>query len=632
MNTSAVIARNTIGEVSPPFWHPDADVPIMAAIESERSLFGQDLWNLSALRGGSNWTKTLDFSTVRKLGVADPISLLQLKTLLYLTLHKESEELPAENTFRGKYYAARAFAVEASTAGLTLYDAINDVEFGLRFIEKKANSAVEFYGMLASFSHMPEKLDVDVPLKALHSAIVKADRHLRDTEKQTPVIPSRIYSSILSALATELDIVESALDDLMEFIKAVHAGEGQSLPVATERLKAYARHCGLWEDLTRPTEIAGAISNVYAVCSLNIHAYTGMRRSEVELLPLNALSVFSHGGKDHHCVVGFTTKFNKGKRKRTQWITNATGARAVRCATRLAKELHALNGNDDFLGDNGFELMLFPRHGFGSYGEYSANQSQTAPNQKNKLVERISPLIQASDIEELAQIDVDRNWDGEEEFRAGQRWPLTTHQFRRSLAIYAHRSGLVTLPTLKAQLQHLTQEMSMYYSKGSIFAKSVLSTKSHFGNEWNAGKSLAEYLGYALNVLMSDERLFGGAAAWANSAAVKSSPVSVHSRGHALKMFEKGEMAYKETVLGGCTSTESCDSSPLNPIPLDCLEKNCRNLVVSPRKIRRVIESQEIIVERLREKNPLSVEHRIETKGLEILRNVLNKIDEREAV
>ncbi|MGQ7936926.1 hypothetical protein [Paraburkholderia sp. D1E] len=629
MNISALIVPTTTLEVSPSFWHPDADTPIMAAEESVRSLFGHGVWNLSALRGNSNWTKTVDFSTVTKLGVADRTSLLQLKTLLYLMLHKEGEELPAENTFRGKYYAARAFAIEASTAGLTLYEAINDVEFGLMFIKKKPSSAVEFYGMLASFVHIPEKLDVSIPLKALHSTIVKADRHLRDTEKQTPVIPSRIYSGILSALAAELDIVESILDDLIAFIKTVHTGAGQIAPEASERLKVYARHCGLWEDLTTPTQLAGAISNVYAVCGANIHAYTGMRRSEVEFLPFNSLSVFRHGGKDHHCVVGFTTKFNKGKRKRAQWITNATGARAVRCAMRLARELHSINGNADSLDENGLELLLFPRHGFGSYGEYSALQSQAAPNQKNKLFERISPLIQAADIEELAKIDVDRNWDGEEDFRVGQRWPLTTHQFRRSLAIYAHRSGLVTLPTLKAQLQHLTQEMSMYYSKGSIFAKSILSSKSHFGNEWNAGKSLSEYLGYALNVLMSDERLFGGAAAWANSTAVKFSPVSVYSRGHAIKMFEKGEIAYRETVLGGCTSTESCDSPPINPIPLECLEKNCRNLVASPRKIKKVLESQEIIVERLREQSPLSVEHRIETKGLEILRNVLNKIDER---
>lgn len=627
MNTS-VLANAAISRESQPFWHPDLEAPIMTAPEAERSLFHHDKWNLSAIRGNSGWTKTVDFSNARKLGVADEISLLQLKTLSYLALHREGQELPAETTFRGKYYAARAFAVEASVAGLTLYEAINDVEFGLKFIDKKPSAAIDFYGLLASFDDIPEKIAARVPLKTLHSAILKADRHLRDTEKQTPVLPSRIYSHILTTLAHELEIVEDVLDDLIALIKATKSEE---VITPTERIQSYAALLGLGGTFAENINIAAAISNVYAVCSANIHAYTGMRRSEVQLLPYGSLSTFRHGGKEHYCVVGFTTKFNKGKRRKTQWITNSIGAKAIKCAMKLAKEVHALHGHDISNPKNELDLLLFPRHGFGTYGEYDGLRSQSAVHQKNRLFERISPLIEQSDVEELTQIDVDRDWSAEAEFNIGKRWPLTTHQFRRSLAIYAHRSGLVTLPTLKAQLQHLTQEMSMYYSKGSIFAKSVLSSKSHFSNEWNAAKSLSEYLGYALNVLMNDERLFGGAAAWANSPAVKSSPISVYSRGHALKMFEKGEIAYRETVLGGCTSTESCDSSPLTPIPFECLEKNCQNLVVSPRKLRKVADSQEIIVERLREQKPKSVEHRIEAKGLEILRSVLNKIDGREA-
>jgi len=51
-------------------------------------------------------------------------------------------------------------------------------------------------------------------------------------------------------------------------------------------------------------------------------------------------------------------------------------------------------------------------------------------------------------------------------------------------------------------------------------------------------------------VLFSDERLFGGHAAWTQSRAVQASPVSVYSREKTVRMFEKGELAYRETAAG----------------------------------------------------------------------------------
>ena len=61
--------------------------------------------------------------------------------------------------------------------------------------------------------------------------------------------------------------------------------------------------------------------------------------------------------------------------------------------------------------------------------------------------------------------------------------------------MYAHRSGLVTLPTLKRQLQHITQEMSMYYARGSAFAKGFIDTdKTHFAKEWAEAQGLSGYL------------------------------------------------------------------------------------------------------------------------------------------
>ena len=83
------------------------------------------------------------------------------------------------------------------------------------------------------------------------------------------------------------------------------------------------------------------------------------------------------------------------------------------------------------------------------------------------------------------QIDPHRAWRSEPRFQLGVPWTLTSHQLRRSLALYAQRSGLVSLPSLRRQLQHITEEMSRYYARGSAFANNIIGdNKHHFGHDW----------------------------------------------------------------------------------------------------------------------------------------------------
>jgi hypothetical protein len=181
-------------------------------------------------------------------------------------------------------------------------------------------------------------------------------------------------------------------------------------------------------------------------------------------------------------------------------------------------------------------------------------------------------------------------------------------------------------------LQHITQEMSMYYARGSAFAKGFIDTdKAHFAKEWAEAQGLSEYLAYAEQVLFSDERLFGAHAAWTQSRAVQASPVSVYSREQTVRMFGKGELAYRETVLGGCASVEPCKSTPLDWMRLDCLESNCRNLVIVPSKLQRVIKAQQAIVEKLRAVDEASVECRIEAQTLQRLLDAQEKLMKPEA-
>lgn len=601
-------------------WNPIGTSEIKTTL-NKKSKFEDETWDLSALPGLGSWRKKLHFYKFKKLGLNE-FNIIETKKIFFILLHNQGENLPATNSFLSKYYAIKNFAIESSKEKLSIFEAISDLNFGIKFIQNKPNAAIEFYSIFTKFIDLPFQF----PINQLKPFLNEANLKIRQSELQTAVIPSRIYSIILNNLSKELEYVEKVCDELIEFLSNANTSTRGNYPDISIQLKEYAAKIGQGE-IYRLSNIAGWISNVYAVCGTIIAAYSGMRRNEVNNLRLNALSSFEHNGTVHHCIQGYTTKFNSGRAKPAQWVTNNLGFRAINVALKIAMKLYELNGYNisKIKGKNDF--LLFPRHGFGSYGEFNASNFQDANIPRDNLFYRITTVISNEDIKELEQIDINRNWRKEEKFKINKKWPLSLHQFRRSLAIYAHRSGIVTLPSLKAQLQHITLEMSMYYSKGSVFAKTMVFEQEHFAHEWNAGMNLSKYLGYTMNVLLSDEKLFGGAATWAHSSAVKSSPVSVYSREHAIKMFEKGEIGYQETVLGACTSTQRCDSLPLNPIPFDCLETNCRNLVVSPKKLDKVIQSQTNFVQQLEQERPNSVELRLEKQGLNILNSVRLKME-----
>lgn len=597
-------------------WQPQGNTSILEMIEGA-SVFSDDIWNLSALIGlTKGWTKQLDFVELQASGISNQ-SILELKITLFLTLNEPNANLPTAGTFVGKFYALRALARYANALGVSLFGAAESKTILYGFLLKKRRLAVKAYSVFISLRRLHPVFQVDVPREAIKGHLARTIADFKTETKQTAVIPQRVYLHVLTRLLEELLVVEEVADLLLERVCDPDAGKPLH-PVLREYGERLGYNfCG-WNN----TSLAGALSNIYVVCQCVIAANTGMRIGEVESLCLCSLEIFVHGGTNHWCIHGTTTKLNGGRPKKTMWVTNEAGARAINLAEKIARAVHELNRSFGELKVTSEKLSLFPRHGIANNSEYAADKPGNTLRMREALFARLSISINAMDVAELKHIDQHRDWELESDFEVRKLWPLAMHQFRRSLAIYAHRSGLVTLPALKAQLQHLTQEMSMYYTRGSAFARILSFEKDHIAHEWNSSGKLSAYLGFSMDVLMSDEPLFGGAAKFATSSPVANSPVSVHSREHGLKMFERGEIAYRETIIGGCMATLPCKSSPLSPIPFSCLKTNCANLVVIPRKLDRTIREQSNIVAKLAKINQDSVEYRFENEGLKVLLSV----------
>lgn len=588
------------------------------------SLFGDDAWDVRAYAVGLRWTH-INFRGHVPDDVSRALSAAttrQWKQVMYFLMHEATDTVPASNTLQTRSIYLREFTFFAAARQLTLYEGLSNVVVVLDYVAQAGmeTKAQRLHSILVKLHRLGVgTTGLRVPLAQLHKPLLERYAQ-RAGSSQHPVIPTRIYQHFLSTCEHDLSVAEGVADMLSDYLARLYAAES---PVVPAELVRITTHFG-GED--SPYVVSSLVASIRALCQLVILSFTGMRAMEAENLPYDCLSETRLDGVTHYAIEGITTKLSGGRPRRACWVTSPLAARAIRLAQRLSGEAHRAHGAQDYAESTDGSHLLFCRMGLRREGYVANRAANNIHDDIEAFRERVFPTITVEDIAELKRVDMHRAWEDEPKYALGQQWPFTRHQLRRALALYAHRSGLVTLPTLKRQLQHITQEMTMYYARGSAFAKGFIDTdKTHFAKEWVETQGLSEYLAYAEQVLFSDERLFGGHAAWTQSRAVQASPVSVYSREQTVRMFGKGELAYRETVLGGCASVEPCKSTPLDWMRLDCLESNCRNLVVVPSKLQRVIKAQQVTVAKLRAIDKASVEYRIEAQTLQRLLDAQEK-------
>lgn len=537
----------------------------------------------------------------------------------------------------------------ANESSCDFNDVLRDPSVLRRYLDW--NSGPNIRTLASLLKALLEQGDHEVGFRVLGGITLK---ELRDRQKeyearykQHPPIPTRIYSKLIAILSSELSdfeaISERYLGLMAECLADPMMGrnsqqqskvakrqggpftESSRLPTFGEMLIQYDL-MSYWNSKNLQTSLKGllrGLTNIQLVCKLLIHSYSGMRHNEVLFLPYDCLNEFKNGGKTHYRILGTTTKLNGGRIKRTSWVTSPEGARAIRTAQEVA--LAIFRANETFPAMTTSRINDYPLFVSTGYLPFASRRPSSdgrkfisgrlAPCFSLELRGRLDIPIEEQDLHELEQIDPHRNWRGDPKFQLGRAWHLTTHQLRRSLALYASRSGLVSLPSLRRQLQHVTEEMSRYYALGSVFAKDIIGEdKEHFGREYQNIQPESQALSYIANVLLSDERLFGTHGMWIERNYRKlGKALILEEREKTISRFKKGEIAYKETNLGGCTEILPCDKRAMRSL-IDCLE--CKRSVVNLSKLDRVIAAQEAMVRKLAAN---TIEWDAENKDLKIL-------------
>lgn len=462
----------------------------------------------------------------------------------------------------------------------------------------------------------------------------------KDIYNQHPIVPTRIYIGVINDLGDCLDLLHSHKDLLEGFLSCfqdlqygwseeyqIRRFEAQSFSLQPNLPEAIRSH-GLDRLLTgdfQPLGIGGwAMANRSGVSAVLmrmqwilkyvIHLYTGMRDQEVMRLPYSCLDAeeLSAPTTDETgrifdssmmvSIISTTTKFS-GYRRSTAWLATECVVRAVEVAQAICRALSSIYKVD-------YEKMPLFLCPVVTFKESNIPKVSVFHEVEHRPDFVLKYTLQDDDLAELAASDPFRNFAEDERFQLGASWRFTSHQFRRSLAFYGSSSGFISLPSLRKQFKHLSIQMTRYYSNNfeklkTIFGyydedkKEFVLPKNHFLFEYQTGVPLNIAYDLLDHAFGDGSVLFGGVGTYISNQREKNGAGEIHIADHRKEteqQAKEGKIAYRTTLLGGCTTVGKCDSYLLGNA-VSCL--SCDEGIIEKEKLEGAIADDEALLERL---------------------------------
>lgn len=215
------------------------------------------------------------------------------------------------------------------------------------------------------------------------------------------------------------------------------------------------------------------LTSCYIVCA----AFTGMRKSELYGLHADSFKSRSFNGKTIHSLQSYHHKMVQGRGKLTEWVTSPITKKAIGLAEALTRNMREqLLCSDDPM-----------KHYESSCLWLSQSWKKELPKIINEkllgyqfvtIAKESGAIVDEKALEEFKLINPNRNSrHADKQVAINKPWPLTTHQFRRTFAVFVRRHNLCSVIAVKDQFKHLDIPTSDWYGEGGTAAalKSITS-------------------------------------------------------------------------------------------------------------------------------------------------------------
>jgi hypothetical protein len=430
---------------------------------------------------------------------------------------------------------------------------------------------------------------------------------------QTLLIPSKIYQDLLKSTIESLERF-IRYKDTISFLFEMRSVTRDEAVSPDRKSQAGPLTCDqssrlgiLWGKLVREDGgVASALKELYEAgiakseswagivenlgrwqirCAILIAAFTGMRKGELLSIPFNGLQNLEADNGVIPVVWSSTTKLEDGGVPRfTKWVTCSAVESAFIVARIIANG--ALSWSDDRseldINEQEIPLFLSVEHGKKGKPHPRFRFTATSFNGGCSIGDLYESELQITDqdVDEISWFLYGENMP--DSIRVGGTWPLTFHQFRRSMAVYAAASGQVSYPVLKSQLKHISMVMTTYYSNSSSRAVNILGDGSEvkaLRTEWAEAKARAE-ADDLFHLLQSGLPLAGSAGKKLKSQQANGKlPNFFENRKATKQAVKNGKIRYRPTLVGGCMSVAPCNKGA-GVLASACI--SCENAVFLP--------------------------------------------------
>lgn len=643
-----VISRDKEGKVLSQFKHSTWDLRVYGA----PSAFHFDSWWDAKTRGPMDKLANL----IR----------VEIKTFCWLSLFETTAN---SGRSRGISYVTslmivlRAVAKLAHVLNLPLSEAEGSSQFQVRLrssienLDEGFSSSRVIKALLKDAAlwhqlpHVKWRVPRLVPEADLSTVLIllqKKSLKALDKQESRPLIPTRLFGKIISGARDQLKSAEPHLQNLELLLIEVFAdpslcvdGRQSYENNANRVLKLYPfRVLQTWEgaqwqslsyaetlerfgltgyaeqkELVNLRSIIDHITHLQVLCAFLIHAFSGMRKSEVLAMPYESVvHCAAKGFGDLPVFVSHLQKFTQRANysRPLVWATSDEGIYASRIAQKLSRLIWFCD--NPLWDDLPANVPLFigrrlKKEAPQAHYSLPMMRSLYATENWRGACKSLQLFIEEEDLKELRTFDAFRAWDENPDFAVGKLWPLTSHQFRRSVAVYASRSGMVSLPTLKTQFKHLSEVMTGLYSENSTYAQNFLIDEN--GKPIDDGSVLTSFrdavafntsVRFHEQVINSERPLRGPIGADIQRAKTTNSlPLIFKNREETQMAVKQGRFSFKDTPVGGCVLKGSCPHFAIDLV-LPCTT-NCEHAILKPEKLETYIESLRFDLETLSPKS-----------------------------
>ncbi|KXZ61989.1 hypothetical protein AVENLUH5627_03524 [Acinetobacter venetianus] len=611
------------------------------------SKYGDQVWDFSPYM--PNCHCRLNFNTWLHSTREDDFLFCQIRTemkkIVFALLYVKTGK-PIIKSIENRFTVLRHLAAIAYRNGCTLQQLFTDVVYitklqeaymGFSFRIASCLKALlkDCFSIQQQYPDLIPAFNVYKPILHLEKVIAKLRIQSNKIGPQTKLIPSRIYIKLINGLSEKLAEFNQNAPALRQWFQrilqdkafALMPSEFKRIPHATSFTDARDL-LGLTDffennNIKKHANLTRYITLIQGIAKLWIHLFTGMRDNEVNQLSYDCYQTVQSNEHVVHVLMGYSSKLHGGGNKSTYWITFEDIKSGVNAAQSIGDIYALLNPHYDF--SNPSEYPLFPTR-FSQKYRHKKNlniEKETdyvshfngAPIRSyssfNHYIPRILSVVGddlricEEDLAELEAFDGFRNWREEKDCQIGQYWNICTHQFRRSLAVYGARSGVISLGALSVQYKHLTEAMTLYYRDNAIFAPNILAgdSQKEFIQELEYQRLVHSYAQFEEGVINSSSKLFGGAGTYLQLQKDREQLLKVFpDRDETIKRMKRGEIAYKPSLFGACTNPDSCEKISFTAIT-SCL--SCAHAVFDATSA----EKMQKAVQRLQRQRDMQVQN-----------------------